>query len=203
MGLATVIKRSKVKEQRLRLLVLGLDGAGKSSLVHRWAEDTPAIIAPTFGFRIITVRNRLHIWDVGGQQAIRQYWRNYFESTDGLVFVIDAADPGRISQSLSELSSLLCGSNQNRLCASSILVVANKSDAQNALSYDEILKVIRPLFDSIHGTFQWRLFSTSALEGTNCEAALDWLISDIDTRLGYATSQSTCKSICLIPQELI
>ena len=32
------------------------------------------------------------VWDVGGQREIRPYWRNYFDNTDALVYVIDSAD---------------------------------------------------------------------------------------------------------------
>jgi signal recognition particle receptor subunit beta len=50
---------------------------------------------------------KLNVWDVGGQKAIRPYWRNYFESTDGLVFVIDCADRRRLDECGAELARLL------------------------------------------------------------------------------------------------
>ena len=52
-------------------------------------------------------RYRLNVWDVGGQKSIRSYWRNYFESTDGIVWVIDSADPRRFEDCKRELHALL------------------------------------------------------------------------------------------------
>lgn len=50
---------------------------------------------------------KLNIWDVGGQKSLRSYWRNYFESTDGLVWVVDSADRLRLEDCRKELSTLL------------------------------------------------------------------------------------------------
>ena len=50
---------------------------------------------PTQGFNIKSVSKdgfKLNVWDVGGQREIRPYWRNYFDNTDALVYVIDSAD---------------------------------------------------------------------------------------------------------------
>lgn len=49
----------------------------------------------------------MNIWDVGGQKSLRSYWRNYFESTDGLVWVVDSADRLRLQDCRQELSALL------------------------------------------------------------------------------------------------
>ena len=60
------------------------------------------IIIFTFGFSF-----KLNIWDVGGQKSLRSYWRNYFESTDGLIWVVDSADSWRLEDCKKELKSLL------------------------------------------------------------------------------------------------
>lgn len=52
-------------------------------------------------------RFQLNIWDVGGQKSLRSYWRNYFESTDGLVWVVDSADKMRLDDCKTELHKLL------------------------------------------------------------------------------------------------
>jgi len=51
--------------------------------------------------------NKLNVWDVGGQKSLRSYWRNYFESTDGLIWVVDSADKRRLSDCTTELHSLI------------------------------------------------------------------------------------------------
>ena len=52
-------------------------------------------------------RFKLNIWDVGGQKSLRSYWRNYFESTDGLIWVVDCADKRRLGDCKNELNGLL------------------------------------------------------------------------------------------------
>lgn len=52
-------------------------------------------------------RYKLNIWDVGGQKTIRSYWRNYFEKTDSLIWVVDATDRLRVGECRAELGNLL------------------------------------------------------------------------------------------------
>lgn len=56
---------------------------------------------------LINFRFKLNIWDVGGQKSLRSYWRNYFESTDGLIWVVDSADKRRLEDCAHELHELL------------------------------------------------------------------------------------------------
>lgn len=78
------------------------------------------------------------MWDVGGQKSLRSYWRNYFESTDGLVWVVDAADRMRMDACKDELNILL---EEERLAGATLLVLANKQDLPGALSSQEIKDV--------------------------------------------------------------
>lgn len=81
---------------------------------------------------------RLNIWDVGGQKSLRSYWRNYFEQTDGLVWVVDSADRRRLEDTGAELARLLL---EERLAGASLLVLANKQDIAGALAPSEIEQV--------------------------------------------------------------
>eukprot|EP00158_Paraphelidium_tribonemae_P001886 Partr_v1_DN24904_c1_g1_i3_m45319 putative Adp-ribosylation factor-like len=77
-------------EQELRILILGLDNAGKTTILKRLSsEQEPTQVKPTQGFNIKQVKTdgfKLNVWDVGGQKAIRPYWRNYYDNTDVLVW---------------------------------------------------------------------------------------------------------------------
>uniref|UniRef100_A0A2K6JQN0 ADP ribosylation factor like GTPase 2 n=1 Tax=Rhinopithecus bieti TaxID=61621 RepID=A0A2K6JQN0_RHIBE len=100
----------KQKERELRLLMLGLDNAGKTTILKKFNGEDIDTISPTLGFNIKTLEHRgfkLNIWDVGGQRSLRSYWRNYFESTDGLIWVVDSADHQRMQDCQRELQSLL------------------------------------------------------------------------------------------------
>lgn len=110
MGLLTILKKMKQKERELRLLMLGLDNAGKTTILKKFNGEDVDTISPTLGFNIKTLEHRgfkLNIWDVGGQKSLRSYWRNYFESTDGLIWVVDSADRQRMQDCQRELQSLL------------------------------------------------------------------------------------------------
>jgi len=64
------------------------------------------------------VRYTLNVWDVGGQKTLRAYWRNYYEATDGLVWVVDAADAARLPDCAAELRALLAEEKARARCAS-------------------------------------------------------------------------------------
>jgi GTPase SAR1 family protein len=76
------------------------------------------------------------VWDIGGQKAIRPYWKNYFENTDGLVYVVDSSDEVRLKECTEELLSLL---GEETLQKVPLLVFANKQDLQFALDAEEIM----------------------------------------------------------------
>lgn len=82
MGLLSVIRKLKQREKEMRILVLGLDNAGKTTFLKRLRGDDTSQVAPTLGFNIDTLELppfRLSFWDVGGQRSLRVFWRNYFE----------------------------------------------------------------------------------------------------------------------------
>lgn len=80
----------------------------------------------------------MNLWDVGGQKSLRSYWRNYFECTDGLIWVVDSADKMRMESCKAELELLL---QEERLGGATLLVLANKQDLPGALSSQEIKDV--------------------------------------------------------------
>ena len=90
-------------------------------------------IMPTQGFNIKSLMRdgfKLNVWDIGGQKSIRPYWRNYYDQTDALIYVIDSADRRRMEESGVELQQLL---DEERLSHVPLMVMANKQDLLNAL----------------------------------------------------------------------
>lgn len=73
--------------------------------------EPPSKICPTFGFEIKTIpinrEVKLNFWDIGGQKSIRPFWRNYYEETDAIVWVIDSTDSDRLETCKTELESVL------------------------------------------------------------------------------------------------
>ena len=120
---------------------------------------------------------KLNIWDVGGQKSLRSYWRNYFESTDGLIWVVDCTDRARLDDCRSELKVLL---KEERLLGATLLVYANKQDVENALKPEELVEILD--LNSIKTT-HWFIVPCSAYTGQNLLKGIDWLIDDISSRI--------------------
>ena len=94
----------------MRILLLGLDNAGKTTILKSLASEDISTITPTQGFNIKSVQTsgfRLNVWDIGGQRKIRPYWRNYFDNTDVLIYVIDSSDVKRFEETEQELQVTL------------------------------------------------------------------------------------------------
>ena len=74
---------------------------------RRCALAAPGAVARGSADASVNRRYTLNVWDVGGQKTLRAYWRNYYEATDGLVWVVDAADAARLPDCAAELRALL------------------------------------------------------------------------------------------------
>lgn len=180
MGLLTILKKMREREKELRLLMLGLDNAGKTTLLKRFNGEDVTGAAPTLGFNIKTLQHRgftLNVWDVGGQSSLRSYWRNYFESTDGVVWVVDSGDRQRLQLCATELRALL---REERLAGATLLVLANKQDLPGALPPSAIRQALD--LDSVR-SHHWCIHGCSAVSGLNLLGGIDWLLDDIAARV--------------------
>ena len=97
-------------EREIRILILGLDGAGKTTILYRLQLGEVITTVPTIGFNIetLTYKNlKFQVWDLGGQTSIRPYWRCYYANTNAVIFVVDSSDKDRLSTSKAELLAML------------------------------------------------------------------------------------------------
>lgn len=147
-------------------------------------KDTSSI-SPTLGFQITAFSLNgctLNIWDVGGQQSLRSYWRNYFESTDGLIWVVDSNDVARLDDCRRELHTLL---QEERLAGASLLILLNKQDLSGALPPGEIerhlgIDIIRK------GKRHVYLCACSAKTGAGLLQGMEWIVQDVSSRMYFA-----------------
>eukprot|EP01147_Barroeca_monosierra_P000739 gene739-4031_t len=180
MGLLTIIKKLKLKEKSLRILMLGLDNAGKTTILRKFNGDDISTIMPTLGFNIQSLEYQgytLDFWDVGGQKSLRSYWRNYFEKTDGLIWVVDCCDKRRLDDCRKELHALL---QEERLVGASLLIFANKQDLPGALSSEVICDVLS--LDNLKG-HHWKIQACSGVTGDGLVEGIDWMVNDISCRI--------------------
>lgn len=158
--------------KELRILILGLDGAGKTTILYRLQIGEVVTTKPTIGFNVetLTYKNlKLNVWDLGGQTSIRPYWRCYYANTAAVIFVVDSTDKDRMSTASKELHMML---QEEELQDAALLVFANKQDQPGALSASEVSKELSlvELKDR-----SWSIVASSAIKGEGINEGLDWL----------------------------
>ncbi|KFR05884.1 ADP-ribosylation factor-like 3, partial [Opisthocomus hoazin] len=178
-GLLSVIQKLRGSpEQELRIVLLGLDNAGKTTLLKRLASEEVSSITPTQGFNIKSVHShgfKLNVWDIGGQRSIRPYWRKYLGSTD-LLGGSSGRQPGEMGLSWQELAEL---TEEESLTGVPLLVFANKQDLVTAAPTAEIAEGL-----SLH-TYrdrEWQIQACSALSGEGVQDGMNWISSQIMNR---------------------
>ncbi len=159
----------KVKESKV--LMLGLDAAGKTTVLYKLRLGEVINTIPTIGFNVETVRYKkiaFDVWDVGGQDKIRALWRHYYEGADALIFVVDANDRSRIKQARDELHKMLA---VDELRDVKVLVMANKQDLPRALPAEQLAEGLG--LGKL--SQEWYIQGCSAVYGDGLFEGLDWL----------------------------
>ncbi|CAM8940710.1 unnamed protein product [Rhodiola kirilowii] len=163
-------------KKEMRIIMVGLDAAGKMTILYKMKLGEIVTTIPTIGFNVETVEYKnisFTIWDVGGQDKIRPLWRHYFKNTQGLIFVVDSNDRDRVFEARDELHRML---NEDELRDAVLLVLPNKQDLPNAMNTTEISDKLR-----LHSLRQrhWYIQRTCATSGEGLYEGLDWQSNNI------------------------
>ncbi|KAG8487175.1 hypothetical protein CXB51_020807 [Gossypium anomalum] len=156
----------------MRVVMLGLDAAGKTTILYKLHIGEVLSTVPTIGFNVEKVQYKnvmFTVWDVGGQEKLRPLWRHYFNNTDGLIYVVDSLDRERICQAKQEFQAII---NDPFMSNAIILVFANKQDLKGAMTPMEVSEGLG-LFDIKNR--KWHIQGTCALRGDGLYEGLDWL----------------------------
>ncbi|KAI7795260.1 ADP-ribosylation factor 4-like [Triplophysa rosa] len=168
-----------IKKKQMRLLMVGLDAAGKTTVLYKLKLGEVVTTIPTIGFNVETVDYKnisFTVWDVGGQTTIRGLWRHYYQNTEGLIFVVDSSDRDRIEMAAEELNMML---QEDEMRDVVVLVLANKQDLPKAMPVHELTDRL-----GLHAlkNRQWYVQPTCAVLGSGLYEGLDWLSDQLSKR---------------------
>lgn len=150
-------------DHHAKILMLGLDAAGKTTVLYKLKLNEVVSTIPTIGFNVETVQPvknvSFTVWDVGGQDKIRPLWRHYFVGCEGLIFVVDSADASRFQEAKGELDWIL---ESDEMDGVPVVIMANKQDLPNAATPSKIAEKLG--LHDVRGR-KWHVQGTSATIG--------------------------------------
>ncbi|XP_023332242.1 ADP-ribosylation factor 2 [Eurytemora carolleeae] len=161
-----------------KIILLGLDNAGKTTILYKIKQGQVINTIPTDGFNvnINTVTHKsvnFTVYDIGGQDSNRDLWYNYYEEVEAVVYVVDSSDKNRMEESKLLLESIL---RHELLYNCTLLVLNNKDDRLGTCSNEEVASQLGlNQFNDRDLTIQ----STCALRGEGVWEGLDWLAKNI------------------------
>ncbi|GAB4818870.1 hypothetical protein N2152v2_005916 [Parachlorella kessleri] len=149
----------------MRVVMLGLDAAGKTTILYKLHIGEVLSTVPTIGFNVEKVQYKnviFTVWDVGGQEKLRPLWRHYFNNTDALIYVVDSCDRERVGRAASEF----------------------KRGALNPAEVCEAMGMMQLK------NRRWHVQGAVAIKGEGLYEGLDWLSSTLKSmqRAGTITS---------------
>ncbi|XP_036410222.1 ADP-ribosylation factor-like protein 14 [Megalops cyprinoides] len=157
------------KEAEARILMLGLDAAGKSTLLYKLKYNESVITVPTIGFNVEMIESKkkttaLTVWDIGGQDKMRPHWKDFYQDTSGLVFVLDSSDRRRLDEAKREFTKIL---RNEALKGLPVVIFANKQDVAGAMSVADITEKFN--FRKTCSDRDWFVQPCSAIAGSGLE----------------------------------
>ncbi|EKE37283.1 hypothetical protein ENUP19_0080G0003 [Entamoeba nuttalli] len=165
-------------KKETRILMIGLDAAGKTTILYKLKIGDLVTTIPTIGFNLETIDYKnLHfnVWDIGGQNKLRPLWRYYYSGTNAIIFVVDSNDDSeRLEEARIVLFNVL---NDDYLKGVPLLIFANKHDLPHAKSVSEIAKGL--MLSSIKDR-EWYCQTSCATNGDGLYEGLDWLSSRLE-----------------------
>lgn len=181
MGLLDMIASAfGLSGQKARILVVGLDNSGKTTLINHLKpkKSNTLEVTPTVGFQVEEfARNNIQftVYDMSGQGRYRSLWESYYEDVQAVIFVIDSTDRLRIVVAKDELDHLLMHQKiQNSNIP--ILFFANKNDCAGAMGHVEVTDMLD--LEKIRQK-PWQIKPSNALTGEGIPDGIDWLCNNI------------------------
>lgn len=171
-------------KDEFRVLILGVDKAGKTTLLEKLKSTylkgeglPPDRVVPTVGLNIGRIEDanaKLVFWDLGGQVGLRTIWEKYYEEAHAILYVIDAAAASTFDDSKFALEKVI---RHEHLKGAPLLIVANKQDLPGAINDEELAKFLHlKELDERPYTFQ----AVSAYDGRGIRSGINWLVEQME-----------------------
>ncbi|KAF7207068.1 ADP-ribosylation factor-like protein 11 [Nothobranchius furzeri] len=153
-----------------QVVIIGLDSAGKSTLLAQLLTGQMVKTSPTVGFNVgnldVDKKTSLTVWDVGGQENMRPNWKYYLDDCKALVFVVDSTDRARMAEAQKALKKVL---SDERLKGVPLMVLANKKDLPNSMTIREVSTQLD--LPSYSPDREWEIQACSGLKGLGLQQA--------------------------------
>ncbi len=165
------------KQKERSILCIGLDNAGKTTLIHQMKpkKALPNDITPTVGFTVEEFKacgTKWKMYDMSGQGRYRNLWGNFFNEVEGIIYVVDTTDQLRLCVAREELKTVM---ESPSLVKVPVLVLGNKTDIPGATPVASVTDTL-DLPQLLSGT-AWNVIGTSGTSGDGVEEGLRWLLS--------------------------
>nr|QXF29067.1 Arl5 [Planomonas micra] len=177
MGVAFAKLWARFRTQEFKVVVVGLNNAGKTTTVYKLHLGEVVVTSPTIGSNVEEVtcpdkpNVKFQMWDLGGQDSLRQSWATYYANTTAVILVIDSTDRERVDVIRKELYGML---EHDDLASAVLLVFANKQDVKGAMPPGEISTAL-----GLHTlkNREWHIEGSCALTGQGLDEGLRWIAS--------------------------
>jgi len=164
---------SSFEAEPSRAIMLGLDSAGKTTVLYQLKLGEQVKTIPTIGFNVekVTICKGLTmaVWDVGGQDKLRQLWKHYYQDATGMIFVVDSSDRLRLKEAQMELTQVVQDAHIHKNLIP-VIILANKQDMPSAVAVRTIQTEMS--LDEVLSNHPWTIHGCCATKGDGIPAAM-------------------------------
>jgi len=167
-------------KKQVKILMVGLDEAGKTTILYKLKLGEVVTTYPTFGFNVENLECKnicFTVWDVNSQDRMRPLWRHYYPGMEAIIFVVDSNDRERLIEAREEFQRVV---QDDQLIDAVFLILANKQDIPNAMNVYELTDKL-----GLHELLQnrmWHIQATSATQGYGLYEGLEWLSDELSNK---------------------
>ncbi|MHA1213216.1 MAG: ADP-ribosylation factor family protein [Candidatus Heimdallarchaeota archaeon] len=168
------------QKKQFKIAVVGLDSAGKTTMLNFLRFDKHIETLPTIGVNVEVLKRQnvnLSIFDLGGQLHFRSLWGTLMRGASAIIFVVDSSDRERIEEAKTELWKVLL---DPLYPDAPLLIVANKQDKEGAMNITELINACGLNVPERMGNRSWHIQPTVATTGQGVEESIRWIVMELD-----------------------